>query len=88
MSKDSGLKITIPVEHICFYISYVQQKGYGGSTFLVLIVDQCTDMSWRYFLNRKSDLATTIIKFIKDLRAKHGKKKATIMRCYNAGENK
>ena len=45
-------------------------------------------MSWIYFLKRKSDLATTIIKFIKDLQAKYGEKKATVMRCDNAGENK
>ena len=49
-------------------------KIYGGSNFLLLMVDQCTYMSWSYFLKRKSDLVTTIIKFIKDLQAKHGKK--------------
>ena len=47
---------------------------------------QCTDISWSYLLKRKIDLATTMIKFTKDLQAKHGKKKATIMRCGNAGE--
>ena len=56
------------------------------SKFCLLIVDQCTDMSWSYFLKRKSDLATTIIKFIKYLQDKHGRKKATIMRCDNVGE--
>ena len=49
-------------------------------------MDQCTYMSWSYFLKRKIDLATTMIKFTKDLQAKHGKKKATIMRCDDAGE--
>ena len=49
-------------------------------------MDQCTDMSWSYFLKRKSDLATTMIKFIKYLQDKHGRKKATIMRCDNVGE--
>ena len=67
MSKDSVTKSTIPGERICFDISSVQQKSYGGSKFWLLIVDQCTDMSWSYFLKRKSDLATTMIKFIKDL---------------------
>ena len=51
-------------------------------------MDQFTDISWLYFLKHKSDLAPTMIRFIKDLQAKHGKKKATIMRCDNAGENK
>ena len=45
-------------------------------------MDQCNDMSQSYFLNCNSDLATTMINFIKDLRAKHGKNKATIM-CYD-----
>ena len=45
-------------------------------------------MSWSYFLKRKIDLANTMIKFRKDLQAKHCKKKAAIMRCDNAGEKK
>ena len=45
-------------------------------------------MSWIYFLKSKSDLATKMIKFIKDLKAKHGKKNSTIMRCDKAGERK
>ena len=88
MSKDSGPRSNIPGDCIFFDISSLQQKRYGDSKFCLLIVDQCTDMSWSYFLKCKSDLATTMIKFIKDLRAKHGKKKATIMRCDNAAENK
>ena len=84
MSKDSGPKSNIPGELICFDISYVQQKSYGGSKFWLLIVDQCTDMSWSYLLKHKIYLATKMIKFIKDLQAKHIKKKAAIMRCDNA----
>ena len=86
MSKDSGPKSTIPVEPICFDISSVQQKSYRGSKFWLLIVDQCTDMSWSYSLKHKSDLATTMINFIKDLQAKHSTNMATIMRCDKAGE--
>ena len=63
-----------------------QKKRYGGSNFWLFIVDQCTDMSCSYLLRRRSDLATTMINLIKYLRAKHGKKKATIIRCDNAGE--
>ena len=85
-SRDSGPKSTIPGERICFDISSVPKKIYGGSKFWLLIVDQCTDMNWSYFLKRKSYLATTMIKFIKDLQANHGTKKATIMRSDNAGE--
>ena len=51
-------------------------------------MNQCTDMSWSYFLGQKSDLANTMIGFIKQLRDNHGKKRATIMRFDNAGENK
>ena len=63
-------------------------KIYGASNFWLLIVDQSTDMSWIYFLKHKSDLATTMMKFIKDLQDKYGKKKATMMRCENSGKNK
>ena len=84
----AGPKSTIPGKHICFEIISVQQKSYGVSKFWLLIVDQCTDMSWSYFSERKSGLATTMIKFIKYLRAKHVKKKSKIIRCDNAGEKK
>ena len=63
MSKYIGPKGNIPGERISFDISYVQQKVYGCSKFWLLIVDQCTDMSWSYFLKRKCDLATTMIFF-------------------------
>ena len=43
MSKDSGPNI--PGERICFDISSVQKQIYEGSKFLLLIVDQCTDIS-------------------------------------------
>ena len=45
-------------------------------------------MSWSYLLKSKTYLSTTIIKFIKDLRAKNVIKKATMMRCDNTGEKK
>ena len=54
MSKYSGAKSTMPGESICFDISYAQQKIYGGSKFWLLIVDQCTDMSWSYLLKHIS----------------------------------
>ena len=86
MLKDSGSKITIPDECLCFGISSVQQKIFRGSKFWLLILDKCTDIRWIYFLKRKSDPATTMMEFIKDLRSKHGKKNATIIRCDNASE--
>ena len=55
---------------------------------MLLIVGQCTDISWSYLLKRKSDLDTTMIKCIKNLLDKNGKKKATSMRCDKAGERK
>ena len=87
ISKVSGPKKTIPGERICFDISSVQ-KNYGRYKFWLLIVDQCTDISWSYLLERKSDLVTTMIRYIKDLQDKHRKNKATIMRCDNSGKNK
>ena len=51
-------------------------------------MDQCNDIICSYLSKSKSDLDTTMLKFIKNLRAKHDKNKATIMRCENAGENK
>ena len=88
MSKDGGPKSNIPGERICFDISSVQQKRYGGSKVCLFIVHQCTDISWSFLLKHKSDVANTMIRFIKYLRAKHVKNKATIMLCVNAGENK
>ena len=88
MSRDSGPKSITPVGRICFDISSVKQKSYGGYKFWLFLVDQYTDMSWSYFLRHKNDLDTTMIKFIKYLQDRHGKKKATIIHCDNAGEKK
>ena len=44
-------------------------------------------MMWSFFLKQKSDAASVMIPFLKDLKAKHGKK-VKFIRCNNADENK
>ena len=68
-------------------ISSIKAKSLGGAKFWLLIVDECTKMMWLFFLKQKSNAASIMIPFLKDLEIKHGKKVKYIW-CDNADENK
>ena len=59
----------------------------GGKKHWLLVLDDCTDLAWGYFLKSKSDLNDEILALIKELKPKFG---ITVkyIRCDNAGENK
>lgn len=51
-----------------------------------MALDDCTDLSWSYFLKKKHKTAKKTVPFIKELKSKHG----FVVRCVhydNAGEN-
>ena len=43
----------IPGERLFFDISSVKDESIGGSKFWLLVVDDCSDMTWSYFLETK-----------------------------------
>ena len=73
-------------ERLFLDISSPQTTSIGGKKHWLLVLDDCTDLAWSYFLKNKSDLKDEILALIKQLKAKFG---ITVryIRCDNAGEN-
>ena len=64
----------------------VKKKSYGGKKFWLLVLDDCTDKAWSFFLKHKDDQVEELIAHIKELKSKYGKV-VKYIRCDNAGEN-
>ena len=45
----------IPGERLCFDVSSVKARSFGGAKFWLLVMDDATGYSWSYFLKQKSD---------------------------------
>ena len=86
LNKTTDVRSKVKGERLCIDISYTGKTSLGGSIYWLLIMDDCTDYLWSYFLKEKSDTTIYVIRLIKDLNAKGFKTK--YMRCDNAGENK
>ncbi len=73
-------------ERLFLGISLPQTTSIGGKKNWLLVLDDCTDLAWSYFLKNKSNLKDEILALIKELKAKFG---ITVkyIRCDNAGEN-
>ena len=85
LSKTTDVKSQIKGERLYINLSWTNKPSYGGSKFWLLVMDDCTDFLWSYFLKEKSDLAKTIMNLLLDL-----KQKGIIVkyiRCDNAGEH-
>jgi hypothetical protein len=75
-----------PGERLYIDIISIKGESFGGSKFWALIIDDCTNYCWSYFLNKKSILKekiTSLILELKDLDIK-----VKILRCDDARENK
>ena len=86
LNKTTDVRSKVKGERLCIDISYTGKTSLGGSVYWILIMDDCTDYLWSYFLKEKSETSIYVIRLIKDLNAKGFKTK--YMRCDNAGENK
>ena len=78
-SKTSG-------ERLCFDVSSIKAKSFGGSKFCLLIVDDATGFAWSYFLKKKSEVPEKVVHLIKHLKKKIGCDVKFLI-CDNAGEN-
>ncbi len=78
-SKNKGKRLFLD-------ISLPQTTSIGGMKHWLLVLDDCTDLAWSYFLKNKSDLKNEILALIKESKAKFC---ITVkyIRCNNAGEN-
>ena len=67
--KEDGDKSTTPGERLMIDISSVKTSKYKKRVgkFWLLIVDQCTNMKWCYFLKHKDDQIRALMDFIKAL---------------------
>ena len=87
VKKESEVCSNIPGERLMIDISRIKKKSCGGKKFWLLVLDDCTDMVWSFFLKRKDDQVEVLIAHIKELKAKYGKVVKKYIRCDNAGEN-
>ena len=74
-----------PGERLYIDISSIATESFGGSKFWTLIVDDCTNFCWSYFLKKKSDLKEQVTNLIQELKTKDIEVK--FVRCDDAGEN-
>ena len=77
---------TVPGQRIFIDISSPTKKSVGGSKHWLLVLDDCTDMPFSFFLSNKDLLEVNLIPWIKEMKTKHGIV-VKIIRCDNAGEN-
>jgi hypothetical protein len=85
VNKLNEHKSIIKAERLYIDISSTSDESFGGSNFWILIVDEATRMKWSFFIKQKSDLAETLIKFLKSLEQEGNI--VQYIRCDNSGEN-
>jgi transposase InsO family protein len=76
----------VPGERLYVDISSIRGESYGGAKYWALVVDDCTDFCWSFFLKAKSDLKKKIVDLIKEL--KSANHVVAFVRLDDAGENK
>ncbi len=82
ISKEPKATDYQPGEHIFIDISSPSTKSQAGKKHWLLAVNTCTDASWSWFLKHKNEQYDVLMRFIKDLRAKHNKQ-VKFIRCNN-----
>ena len=87
LRKESVERAKAPGERMFLDISSPKTVSIGGSNHWALFLDDASDQVFSFFISKKSDLAKTIVPFIKTLKSKRGITVKTI-RCDNAGENR
>jgi transposase InsO family protein len=85
ISKIHKQRSRILGQRIFIDISKLSTPSIGGSTHWMLIVDDCSDYTWSYFLKHKSDTTTVLHNFISQMR--NIQHPVQIIRCDNSGEN-
>ena len=79
-SKTRGFRLFIDV-------SSIKTVSFGGKKFWLLILDDCTDCCFSFFLKSKDEVSTKVREFIQEIKVTQGIEVKTI-RCDNSGENR
>jgi hypothetical protein len=91
VGKEAKSKSTVPGERLFVDISSVSTVSFGGAKFWVLVVDDCTDKCWSFFVKAKSQMPDKVVLLIKKLRSDQRypiRHVVKTIRCDDAGENK
>ena len=75
-----------PGKRIFIDISSPMTVNLGGKHRWLLVVDDCTNMTWSYFLKKKSETSDKSLSLIKNLKSKY-EIVVKIVFCDNEGEN-
>jgi len=86
ISKVQVKRASKPGSRLCIDISSPSTKSIGGKSHWLLVVDDCTDYAWSFFLKQKSETKDIMIALIKELKQAYDIEVKTI-RCDNSGEN-
>ena len=68
LNKKTVTRFNIPGKRLCIDISSPTAKSLGGKCHWLLVLDDCKDLIWSYFLKEKFDLQHEVICLIKDLK--------------------
>jgi hypothetical protein len=86
VNKMSEVSSDVPGECLMINILRVKKKRYRGKKFWFLVLDDCTDKAWSFFLKHKDDQVEVFIEHIKELKSKY-RKVVKYIQCDNVGEN-
>ena len=83
--KEPVPRSTVPGEKLFIDISSPKTASIGGSQHWLLVLDDCTDCPFSFFLSHKDMLKLKLVPFVKNLKELGITVK--VIRCDNAGEN-
>ena len=87
MNKEPIERSKVAGERLYLDVSSPRTQSVGGKHHWLLLVDDCSDLSWSYFLKKKKEVKANVIELVKELKAKYGIV-VKYIRCDNAGENR
>ena len=86
VSKKAAPCLQILEERLFFDISSPSTPTFGGKHHWLLVINDCSDYCWSFFLKEKSDLAQTMLGLVNNLKIKLNLQ-VQCLRCNNAGKN-
>ena len=65
--KKNEKRIKTAGERLYLDVSYINGVSMGGAKFWLLVVNEVTRYKWSFFMNKKSELASTVANLIKQI---------------------
>jgi hypothetical protein len=73
VNKTSKVSSDVPGEHLMIDISSIKKKSFGSKKFWLLVLNDCADKAWSFFLRHKDDQVEVLVEHINELKSKYGK---------------